>query len=387
VKKYRAVFLIALTVRFAFWAGWAWKGLDQIYARDLYYDLARSWLGWISPFAMDATHPPLYTAFIAAILGLFRGPNPAPILVLQMFLSAAICPLTFWLGTRLASENVGRMAALWVAFDPELIFFSPQLQTETLFLFMEMSFFVWLYDVIKNDNSTRWNWFGLGILGGLSALCRSVFVAYPVFLVIALWKMKGVRKILIPILLLFAGWLAPISLWTARNWAKYHRIVPISAQMGWTLYEGFSTDREEIRRRPYEMEKEAEEHGLTDPMARSDYFKAKTIAFIRTHPVEAVRIVIGKALLYWRPWPYDPHPWVIRLLLSTYFSVLILFAGHGIWLTRKRLTPWLPILALFIYLTLAHSVLFTSLRYRLPLEPFLCLLASVRRKSEGVLWL
>jgi hypothetical protein len=170
--------------------------------------------------------------------------------------------------------------------------------------------------------------------------------------------------------------LTPIGSWTVRNWMKFHAVIPISAQMGWTLYEGFSTDREEIRRRPYEMADEAARLGIVDAVGKSNYFKAKTLSFVKEHPGESVRIVLGKALLYWRPWPYDPHPWAIRILLSFYFSGLFILAGYGIWITRTRSASWYPVYALFFYLTAMHSVFFTSLRYRLPLEPFLCLWAA-----------
>lgn len=377
MKKYGMVFSIALAARLAFLGVWAWMGLDSVYGRDLYYSLAQSWLGWASPVAMDATHPPLYTAFIALLLGVFGRPNPMPVLCLQALMSAAVCPFVFWLGTRLISDRIGWLAALWIAFDPPLIFFVPQLQTETLFVFMEVLFFIWLYRLLENESAEwGWGWLGLGLLGGLAALCRSAFAAYPAFLLPALWRMKGLRKIMIPGLLLIVGWLAPVSVWTVRNWLKYHEIIPISAQMGWTLYEGFSTDREEIRRRPYEMAEEAARLGISDPMAKSDYFKAKTLAFMRQHPGESARIVLGKALLYWRPWPYDPHPRAIRFLLSIYFSGLFILAGYGIWLTRSQSVRWYPIYALFLYLTAMHSVFFTSLRYRLPLESFLCLWAA-----------
>ena len=110
MKKYRLSFLIALAVRLAFLALWTWKGLGEVYKQDLYFSLAQSWVGWTTPMAMDATHPPLYTAFIAAVLGLFGRPNPMPVLCLQALVSAAICPMILYLGTRLASERVGRLA-------------------------------------------------------------------------------------------------------------------------------------------------------------------------------------------------------------------------------------------------------------------------------------
>src|SRR5258708_25503197 len=97
MKKYSMSFLIALAARLTFLNFWVWKGLDNVYSRDLYYSLAQSWLGWLPPAAMDATHPPLYTAFIAAILRLSGRHSPMPVLFAQALLSAAVSPLVLWL--------------------------------------------------------------------------------------------------------------------------------------------------------------------------------------------------------------------------------------------------------------------------------------------------
>jgi hypothetical protein len=61
--------------------------------------------------------------------------------------------------------------------------------------------------------------------------------------------------------------------------------------------------------------------------------------------------------------------------MAVYFSALFLLAGAGIWDLRRRPEVW-PALALIVYLSLLHSVFFTSLRYRSPLEPFLCAFAA-----------
>jgi len=63
-----AAFSLALVLRLAFTAVFLARGLDAAYGRDLYYGLALSWLGWAPMPAFDATHPPLYTALIAAVL-------------------------------------------------------------------------------------------------------------------------------------------------------------------------------------------------------------------------------------------------------------------------------------------------------------------------------
>jgi hypothetical protein len=371
-----ASFSLALVLRLAFTAVFLAKGLDVLYGRDLYYDLALSWLGRGPAVAFDATHPPLYTAVIAAVLGLFRSPNPLPVLLLQCALGAACVPLTRRIGARLGVQDAAaRLAALWVALDPGLIFFTPQLATETLFIAMELVFFAWLLAELQRRPSARLA--GVGLWGGLTVLCRSVLGGYPAFLFLVLWRARGFLRAFLCCAILGLGWLAPSIAWSARNYLKYGRVVPVAAVMGWNLYEGFTLDREEVRRRPFEMRDEAKRLGLEDdPVARGDYFAKKTTSFIRADPRRAAKIIAGKALLFWRPWPYDPHTWWQRGAFGVYFTILFALALYGARLVMSN-PDWSPVWALFAYLTVLHSVFFTSLRYRLPLEPFLCLLAAV----------
>ncbi|MFI5362972.1 MAG: glycosyltransferase family 39 protein [Elusimicrobiota bacterium] len=378
-----AAFALALTLRLAFLAVWQWKGLGDVYGRDLYYYLAQAWLGWKPMPVFDATHPPLYTMFLAAVLGLFRSPNPLPVLVLQCLFGAACVPLLRRLGARLVDEPTSRRAALLLAVDPALIFFAPLLQTETFFIILELGFFFFLLKLL--DEPLSWRHAALGLWGGLCALCRSVFGAYPAFLFLALWRTRGFGRAFAFCALLGVGWFVPAIAWTSRNYVKYGQLVPMSAQMGWTLYEGFTLDREEVARRPYDMAVETGRLGITSNMDAGRYFMAKTKAFVRAHPLSAARIVVGKAFLFWRPIPYAPHAWWQRAGLGAYYLVLFALALAGASAVR-RFPAWAPIWALFAYLTAAHSVFFTELRYRLPLDPFLCVLAAAGLAVLARVW-
>ena len=167
-------------------------------------------------------------------------------------------------------------------------------------------------------------------------------------------------------------------MWGVRNLAVHGEFIPIATNGGWPLWEGLSLDREEVRRRPYDMRAELERLG---PVAHSDlnwggrYYMAKTIAFVRERPFEAARIVAGKALLFWRPWVYDPYPPWARVSSGVYFSALFALAIVGA-VSLFGDPRWAPVWALFVNLTLLHAVLFTSVRYRVPLEPFLVCLAA-----------
>jgi len=386
-----ALFVFALAVRLFFLALFTRRGMALTLGRDPYYSVAMSWLGFGPKLDMDATHPPLYSGFIAAVLGVLRTCDPTAILVLQAILSAASCVLLLRLARRLGDLRVGALAAFWMALDPALIFYAPQLQSETLFVVLELGFFLTLYWSLEPGLDSSSRALAAGLLGAAASLCRSVFAAYPIFLVPAVWTMLGVRRSMKWTAAFCLGWLIPIGAWTARNFERYGEIIPISSQMGWTFYEGFTLDRREIERRPSEMADELRRQGISGHVEGARYFKHKTLRFIREYPMAAARIIAGKALLYWRPWPYDPYTPAQRVLVGAYYALLFGLALAGAWELRREIRLWLPIAGLFAYLTASHAVFFTSLRYRVPLEPFLCLLAAkgalrawdVARKNGG----
>ncbi|MBI5244840.1 MAG: glycosyltransferase family 39 protein [Elusimicrobia bacterium] len=374
-RWWAAVFLAALAVRLLWLAAWQAGGFTERYGYDAYVSIARFWLGR-GPELLDATHPPLYPIWIAAVFSLIQRPSLLAIQLLNILMSCATCLFAgFWAERAASSRPLGRLAGLWAAFDPLLVFFAVQVQSEPFFLFVELIFFLALQRIGRAPSAA--SAFALGLLGGLASLARSVFGLFAPFLFISVfWPNRRERRAWLW-LLLFAGWAVAPTLWGLRNLACHKTFIPLAVNGGWNLWEGFTLDREEVRRRPYEMGAEAARMGIdpSDAIACGDYFARKTKDFILSHPLQASRIIVGKFFLYWRPWPYDPHGPRVRAVLAVYFTLLFAFAAAGA-LSLRRLEPVWPAFALILYLSMLHSVFFTSLRYRSPIEPFLCVFAA-----------
>lgn len=376
LRFWTAAALLALLSRLVFLVYWEKGGFTSLYGYDPYVTFAQSWLGWLPPM-QDISHPPIYTLWVCFIFRILGQPSFLAVQAVNALLSSLVCLLLGLWAEKAVSKTVGRLTALCAALDPQLIFFSVQLQSEPTFLALEMTFFLWLLRLARDPSLAEAA--GLGLLGGILTLTRSVFAGFPPFLCGALLLRDFSAKSRLVCLGIVLGWSLPIAAWSLRNWEKYHAFVPLTNNAGWTLYEGFTLDREEIRRRPEQMRKEVERLGIdksSDPNAVDRYFKKKTLTYIQEYPLKAGKIITGKLLRFWRPWPYDPHSRPIRLLLSFYFSVLFLLALLGAWSTRSHWRRLAPVYALFLCLSLIHSFFFTSLRYRTPLEPFLCFFAA-----------
>ena len=103
-------------------------------------------------------------------------------------------------------------------------------------------------------------------------------------------------------------------------------------------------------------------------------------AYVAEHPQRFLELAVLKFLRFWRLWPYVQGyatlPYVLASLAS-FVPILILTVFYlAIWGWRDRVRI-APVLAWGVYLTLVHMIFIGSLRYRLPLEPFMIMFAAI----------
>jgi hypothetical protein len=219
----------------------------------------------------------------------------------------------------------------------------------------------------------------MGLFGGALSLTRSVFAIYLPFLAIALFiQSRRWKKPLFMIVWLCVGWVLPIVGRTVSNWTLYHKFIPLTAQGGQDLLLGTARYVEDRTARTEELKAKTAALGLGNQnwIARDKFLRGEAITYIKAHPVEYAITVAIKFFRFWRPWPYPPYPRAIRIFLGFYYSTIFLFAAAGVWKTRAQAFEFLPVYAFFLCLSLTHAFLDVTLRYRVPLEPFLCFFAS-----------
>jgi hypothetical protein len=117
-----------------------------------------------------------------------------------------------------------------------------------------------------------------------------------------------------------------------------------------------------------------------DPIARNAALWKAGMDYVREHPGRFLEMAAIKFARLWRPWPYTDQYhnklYIAASLLS--FGPMALLALFYLlrwgWRERLRVGP----LILFIgYLTGIHMVTIGSVRYRLPMEPFVIVFAAV----------
>jgi hypothetical protein len=86
-----------------------------------------------------------------------------------------------------------------------------------------------------------------------------------------------------------------------------------------------------------------------------------------------------KFVRMWRLWPANEGYASFRVILVSVLSFVptLILAGFGLFAARARLLRLSPVLLFALGLTAINMVLVGTIRYRLPIEPFLLILAGM----------
>jgi hypothetical protein len=176
-----------------------------------------------------------------------------------------------------------------------------------------------------------------------------------------------------------------MSPWWIHNYVKYDAFVRLSLGDGHVLYSGnnlHNTTGGGIANglETDDLDSTIFDH-LTDPILRNEAKKDAALKFIQENPARFIELAGKKFVRFWRLWPfaseYQSNTIIFVSLLSygnvLFLSLLFLF-NHAKTLFRQ-LSPFFIFTG---YLTLIHIVTIGSIRYRLPIEPFLIILAAMQ---------
>lgn len=372
-----------------------------------------------------AFRTPGYPAFVALF-----GANVRLVRLGQAVVDTSTVLAVYLLARALLSPALGRRgplaAALVVAVNPFLIYLSGLILSETLFTAMLAWGMLLLVvggwgarlrlseDVPELDVDTDTPrehrpprrglgtilWLAGGLLLAGSALVRPSAIPLPVLLGIAAafvnrpprrrqnrgrgaayeaypsanaplyrWPLPvGTTMLLLTVLVLLP--------WAARNRRVLGEWVWTTTNEGVTLYDGFNpdatggSDQSFLRGMPY----------LRDmgEVGRSQYLNGLARQYIRQNPKRSAGLAVAKAGRTWSPVPLSAEfggvrNRVIALLYSVPFDLLVLAGLFG---RGARPAAKVFVLLPAIYFTAVHMMSVGSLRYRIPVEPPMAVLAA-----------
>jgi len=320
--------------------------------------------------------PPLYPLFVASWYWLIT-PGTRVVLLSHIALDLVTTTVVYVLARRWVSERAALVAAGLVALNVAAISATGRLLSESLFTVLLVSG-VWL--------GVRWNEAAssgsripqaaatAGAVLGLAVLTRGVLLPYAPLLAVA--SAVSARRILPGTTIFLLAFVVTLAPWTIRNFRVHSAFVPVTTQIGITLYAGFAPPDGVFGRQPYDS---IVRGARRFPEAeQSRILTGAALRLAASEPARTAVLEARKAVYFWSPidWEVLPrygtfNPTYAWTVLVAFFFLIVGFRADQP--RRRQLWPvWAPILFLFTMALLFHG----SPRYRLPSEPLLAILAA-----------
>lgn len=300
--------------------------------------------------------------------------------IVQAVLDLSTAVAVFLIARRWLDWRRALLACGCVIFNPLLVYFSGLVLSETVYVAM----LTWsVYFVLKQRTVIL----GL-LLCALAIHVRPSGIIMPLALsALAPWIWGYARPARNALLLLIvtAGItclvLAP---WAIRNHAVFGRTIWLTTNGGITLYDGVRPGATGASDQAF-VETTPQLQSMTE-LQRDDYFNHLSSDAIHADPLRIIKLALIKTARTWSPIPLSDQfgsNLLYVLVGLCYEAPLLLLAAWG--LCRSEL-PWQVRLLLVgpaILITLMHAITIGSLRYRLPAEPLLAVIAvSVVRTNR-----
>jgi 4-amino-4-deoxy-L-arabinose transferase-like glycosyltransferase len=327
---------------------------------------------------------PGFPAVLALSLTIF-GERTFPARCVLAIIGTAACYSVYLLGRRLFDERVALIACGLTAISPVMTGFSVLLLSETLFA-LTLTLSVWCAanwlahrpELTPASESRRLWPFLTGLAIALATYVRpSWLLAGPALAGLAVLLRRPRGRACCESAVMLAGLFGALLPWAWRNHEVCGHWVFTTLWSGPSLYDGLNPEAngdsnmeffERDNRMAAQTEWDVDQH-----------YRQAAWQFARENPVRAVELSLIKLWRYWKPWPSAAQFGGIgpALLVAVFFVPMLLLAARGAWQCRGHPWSWLLTLGPVFYFAAIHSVFVGSLRYRLPAEYPLCVLAAV----------
>lgn len=331
---------------------------------------------------------PLYPGMIA-VLYLLGGTHTILVRLMQCVIAGGTAVLTFMLGERVFSKQVGLLAAVLCAFHPMVVRYVPDIQVEcVLTFFTTLMVYCGVRFLRKPSIATG---AALGVTGALGALVKGVLLVCPPIFALC-WLIRQLRRReplrLDAVAAIAIAMCVVILPWTARNYVvSGGQIVPISVNAGGEFLRGYVFAQPKyylLQQRPYvEGENEANQMEI-------DLFKSQGLVWERDE-AETERVVSKAAKEKLRS---DPAGFVRKFAIGVFSfwyeltnrknSLVIgglaalswLFAALGLRAAHARNIAFWPLVQPIVTINLLYAALLALGRYSAPTIPTLMVLTS-----------
>ncbi|MCY3780153.1 MAG: glycosyltransferase family 39 protein [Chloroflexi bacterium] len=383
------------------------------------------------PGIADAGLPPLYSAVLALVYGLF-GRHYLAVAALHILFDALSIALLYDICRRLFArqgDGIGALAGLFFALYPYLVFQNLTLNDTALWILM-LHLFVWLLIRLRQremfDRHTLLLALFAGAVLGLSALVRALLPSLALLAVLWFLFKLDPRETILRLLPVAAVSVLVLAPWIARGYQIYGGLVPIALNSGENLYQGNNPWTGSVFRAGYDAQwlpPPLDAPTINEPLKRNNFLANAGWAYLRDHPERIPELLWVKLQVYWNPQvtplknlrqgerlAIDENGDVLiitgegshigvtaanaayqddslfntvgRQVHIVYFGALWLLAIAGLWLSRRGWRALSLLVFVQVSQTLMYLLFHPSTRYRSPTDPLLFVFSAY-----ALLWL
>ncbi len=348
---------------------------------------------------------PLYPYLLAAIYAL-AGARPSAAYAVQIVAAVGGCWALYRAGRALLDERLGISAAVLFATYPLFVLHDVQLLKESLAVTLA-SFLLWALIAARASGRSA-TWCLAGLVTGLLALLRENTLLLVPFLALLAWRptarARSVLRCAAVFVVAAAVPLLPVAWRNARAGGGF---LPTTFQGGVNFYignhEGADGTYQPLtpgKQIPgYEQSEsvrlaEAAAGRALGPSEVSRYWLDRALGWAKEHPGDFLRLQLRKLRLFWSwyEWPDAVDPYYLSARSPALrlpwldFGGVTLLALAGLWLQRRDLGRFAPVLLWIVGSMFATAAFFLFSRYRLPTVPSLMLLAAVPLRELSLAW-
>ncbi|MBI5744656.1 MAG: glycosyltransferase family 39 protein [Elusimicrobia bacterium] len=327
--------------------------------------------------------PPGYAFYLAGIFLVF-GKS----VMIAKAANAALGAATVWavyLAARdLFTPRSARIAAALLSFYPYLIAYSGDLLSETFLTFILA---VSVLAIVRAGLRPSWKTAAAaGAAMGLTALTKSTVLPFFLLACAWIWWRSGSFR---------AGFLAgvftllTIAPWTLRNYYHYDKSYVMPVNTPWYSLYGGACDEAMVPESLPELDSPPTDAMFAPAIPkdwdyvsklplpeRDKYCKEKALSWIKNNPEKFRTLLWGRFKHFWHLYPVMAWPWQKRAALFT-SGVYIPLCALGFVAGWRRWRDTSLLLALLASYTAVHLFFTVTLRYRVPIDPYVIIMAAL----------
>ncbi|HVB58744.1 MAG TPA: glycosyltransferase family 39 protein [Candidatus Acidoferrales bacterium] len=345
------------------------------------------WLRESGPTAYLAPVYPLLLAGIFRIFGIETIHSFFATASLNIVFSVATCVPIFYAGKRIVGSGVASTAAWFWALLPNAVIFPFEWVWDTSLSALLAATLLWAALAVAESPRSR-RWCAYGLLWGFALLTNPALGSLLPFLIgWAGYRAQDPRFLRLQRLALAVGCAILCCVpWTVRNYAIFHKFVPLRSSLGLELYiENNENYGNHPRVWPYNITREREVYRFfrMGESAFMDEEMHKALQFIFSHPRAELRLCSYRFVSFWMGTP-DPLQdffasdslFLRTVFLASFLLLLGTLAGIVV-LFRKHDGFAFPLASFPVIFPLIYYITHASLRYRHSIDPILVLLSAI----------